>query len=527
VPRSQRSEVLARLEALERRSSELIDIGARVRIYRRDASGGEDKAVPDALMPQVYGGLYHPGRRAYIGPPRKPVEFSALPVHRQVIEASERRVLFLGAPGSGKTEEAVLLAVLACLEYPGKKGGFVAPTAPKLQVGYDKFLKLVQPLGWVKRTTSAARGNVLSVTLINDATAQFVAAKRQGEATGSPLAGFDWHWAREDEQQYMEDRDTYEVDARGRVNANYKVRSSATNEPRHEFQARVKAYGTNPDQRVIRFSGYDNVFTPLSHWEAMKRGGMTDADFRRWILCEDVPQDGRVYPEFSYQESVQPLPQAGREITAELTAAKYGTPYSFVVGTDFGRQVNCSTVLVAFAAPGKDERVWYAVGEIVTRDQTTDWHAAEIKKWFSKRGLDVGRAIIIGDPHTNEKESDRSDYTILRNHGLNAVRANSGGRISRKHRYAMVNTLLRDATGKRRLFLAANELGQPNCTKMAQSLGSLLYAANGEAEAHGKDGDRDLTHYTDAPGYGLYVFEKFRGNPTPVETKKLLRYGPT
>lgn len=135
-------------------------------------------------------------------------------------------------------------------------------------------------------------------------------------------------------------------------------------------------------------------------------------------------------------------------------------------------------------------------------------------------------AILIGDPHATgfgaagSKDADRSDYVIAKRDGFNIVRANAGARIERKHRWSMVNALLCDATGQRRLYLAADEHNKPSATKLAESLGHLLYGPSGEPETHGKGtkGGEDLTHTPDALGYLLYGWEKFRGVPGPSRT---------
>ena len=497
-------------------ASRYVSIGARVRVYDR---GPGDRPVPAELLPRVYGGKFDTLLGAYVGPPDEDalVELSCSRGQVALLEAFhgiESRLLLLAAPGSGKTEGAILLAALSCLTYPSVRGGITAPVIDKVYVAEQKFISLVRSKGWLKDYRTKSRGRPAEIELINGAIAQLGAVKKASKGATSPIAGYDWHWAVEDEQSGFDDEACREVDARGRVNANFRVFSSATNENNHQFQRRVLEYTTSADKKVIRLDGFQNVFTPLAHWEGL-RAKWSKQDFDRFVKCEAVIQDGRVYPEFSLVDSTQPIPVVGRDITADITFEKYRTPYQFVIGTDPGRQTTVSIIMKAFAGPSQTDRIWYVVDEITTIDKTMDWHGQELTNWFRRRGMNHADAIVIGDPHTEHgKEADRTDYLMLKQrHGFNVVKANAGAPIDRKHRFSMVNALLQGADGRRRLFLVPGPNGSPQANRLSESLGFLLYASSGEPEAHGK-GPKDLTHWADALGYGLYPFEKLRGTTT-------------
>ena len=224
-------------------------------------------------------------------------------------------------------------------------------------------------------------------------------------------------------------------------------------------------------------------------------------------MGRDVPEDGRIYPEFSYTDSVKPVPELGTDITQTVTHEHFGPAYKFVVGIDFGQMTSAAIVLRAYKAPGegKSERLWYAVDEFTSRDKTTEWLIAEILRRYAPTDF-----IAIGDPHVKDgKEVDRSDYTMTRHAGINIVRASSKT-ISVKHRYNMVNALLNDASGKRRLFVARTANGRPACDKLSESFGHLKFAASGRVDNKRK-GPEDMTHWSDAIGYALFPFEKLRG----------------
>lgn len=523
--RSPRKQYVERINALCDESTRFVDVGARIRVYKR---GSDGKAEPSHWLPWVYGGRYDSFISSYVGPPER---YDEIPVHTgqvRLLESIEdpgiRRVLAMGSPGGGKTMNIVVVAAILSLSRPHSIGGVVAPTQQRLKIVWRKFLELARPKGWVR----AVRPGDGEIHLVNGTILQFVSAKRQSDAVGSPIAGNDWHWAVEDEQQHIDNESCREVEFRGRISgAAYKIFSSATNENLHEFQLRVAEYEAGRDTRVVRFSGPENCFTDLSFWESFRERLSAD-EYARVIEARDIPSDGRVYPQFQYRESTQPLPDVGRDITAQITAAKYRHPYHHVVGTDFGRRVTASVILKAFAGSSQDERIWYVLDDVTTEDKTTDWHADELAKWFLQRGIQPADVLVLGDPHPTgyygesqgNKEADRSDFLVMKRRGFSsAVRTNHGDAIPRKHRFSMVNALLRDSTGRRRLFLVATQSGTPQPKRTAESLGHLMYGPSGEPETHGKGSPRDITHWGDALGHGLMPFEKFRGQviTTPVQ----------
>lgn len=499
-------------------------IACQVRVYRRGTDGQPE---PAEWLPDLYGGRYDALLGRYTDEDVPDDKIGEVSIHEgqrpffQYIDPwcelpiKIRRVMGLGAPGGGKTLGILKVAQVLSALRPNSNGGVIAPTRDRLDIVWVKFLELVEPLGWVKSIKPGSR----EILLKNNTRIKFVAAKRSSDKVGSPIAGRDFHWAVEDEQQNIDDASLREVDARGRITPDYRVYSSATNEPLHEFQMRVQAYESNPEYKVLRYSGFDNCFTPIEHWEALKRN-WNASDFDRYVRCLDVPQEGRVYPEFSYKESTGALD--GNDATAAVTRERYQTPYQWVVGFDPGILVTASVILKIAGGNTKDDRTWWALDEITTRDKTSEWHAADLGKWFRERGVNLSDVIVLMDPHEN-KESDRSDLLILRAAGFNCFKSNGGERIERRHRISMVNALLRDAAGKRRLLLANNKSGTPQANKLAESLGHLMYRANGEIEMQHKTAS-NLAHWSDALGYALFPFERYRGGYAPGNLEVTTRW---
>lgn len=496
-------------------------VACRVRVYER---GPDGNARPKRWLPDYFGGVYDrlSGRYTDVDPPAD--QIVEVPIHEGQLKFFElidtpgiTRVMGIGAQGGGKSEALVKVGQCLAAWRPGSLAGVVAPARDRLEILWDKFLATLDPIGWVEDV----RLSKLEIVLKNRTMIKFRGAKRQSNKLGSPIAGRGWHWALEDEQSFIDDASLREVDARGRISKNYRVFSSATNDAIHEFQVRVREYETNPRKAVVRFSGWDNCFTPLEHWEKLK-ANWSKADYDRFIDCKDVPAEGRVYPEFSYKDTLIPATVATaaklRDITPELTANRYRTPFRWIVGFDPGVIVTASVILKVYAGQGVGERRWHIVDEVTTRDKTSDWHAEQLKRWFREHGVPIGDVVVLMDPSYN-KETDRSDLLMMRAAGFECHRSNGGEKIERRHRISMVNALLCDATGNRRLFLETGANGTPIAAKTAESFGTQKYKPNGELEKyHGTV--YDVTHWTDAVGYAVFPWERVRGGASAVPDLK-------
>lgn len=484
-------------------------MAARVRVYRRGKSG---EAQPCELLPWEFGGRYDTLAACYIGP-ADPANVREIKVHGgqvplvDAIGGGKRWILSIGPQGGGKTEGNVSVAALLSLYRCNSIGGMVVPVADARAILWKKFIARVGPFGWIAEERTGA-GEIL---LKNGTLLQFRATAKQSAAAKSPIAGLDWHWCVPDEEAYMDDDAVREIEARGRIAADYQIFSSATNEPIHAFQMRLLRRKSEPTSLVVRYSGPDNCFTPLEHWEALK-SSFSDEDYARYVECKDVPREGRVYPAFDYEQNTAPLPPIARDCTARDVYDKYrARGVEYVVGWDPGSTMSASVIMKCYDAGGTD-RHWFILDEVSTRDATTEFHGRDLSAWFQKQGIPLAKVIVIGDPHEN-KETDRSDYMQMQRFGFAAVKRSNGGEtIERKHRIAMVNALLKDATGRRRLYLAAGPTGIPKATKTAESLGHLMYTYRGDIDFKGKTA-YNLAHWTDAPGYGLFPFERFCGGP--------------
>jgi hypothetical protein len=524
--RSPRKRLIERLEAGLSETERHHDVACRLRVYRRDANGD---AQPAEWLPKIYGGRYDTWTRQYGGPAEKVHEVKIhegqLPLIGE-IGTDQRHVANVGPPGGGKTEGVVSVAVALSARRCNAIGGMVAPIGDKRKILWRKYLARVEPFGWISRVSEKNH----EIRLKNGTLLQFVAMKKQSRDASSPAAGLDWHWCVVDEEAYIDDDAMREVDARGRINPKYQIFSSGTNESIHHWQMRLQRYHASPRATVIRYRGLDNAFTRPEHWEALK-ADWSDEDYRRFINCEEVPREGRVFPRFSYGEStattgqhIGPTPEtrwyqpAGQDITAELTYAKWQASYRWIVGWDPGVVHSASVILKAYRGTGVDERNWYAIDEVTTKDGTTEFHARDLLRWFHARGVSQTDVLVIGDPHEN-KDTDRSDYIQMRAAGFTTKPSNGGDRIEIRHRVAMTNALLADANGRRRLHLAPSIAGAPQANKLAESLGTLMWGSQGMIDYKHKT-ELNVAHWADALGYGLFPFERMRGGYRATEDKQ-------
>lgn len=473
-------------------------MGLQIRVWKR---GPDDEPIPAELLPKVYGGRWDNWTRAYVGPPQTVAEISAHPGQVPLLTFDEPGVLRfmqLGAPGGGKSRAIAARGVINGAMLPGELSGVVAPTHPRLKIIWNELLNLLRPLGWIKDI----RKQDFEIELINGHIYQGVAAQSPSAALGSPLQGYSWAAAIEDETQDFSDLAHGEVETRGRrVGKKYLICSSATVKNHPAFIDWVAKLEASPIMRVARTSGYDNVFVKTEWWDQL-RETMSAEDFERRINGIAMPMDRVVYNVYRHQHHVGQAPLLVKDLTG-ATAASLGAvtkpDYRYIIGTDFGSLVSTSIVLRAVLDPSTRERVWWAVDEVTSRESTTEQHVAKL----IKAGFNGDNSLVIGDPHPRKAGADDSDYVYFRRQGFQILKA-SHTKIPVRHRIGMVNALLEDAKGVRRLFI------DPRCRDLIRSLTSFQYKADGTLDESNKDG-RDLSHWTDALGYALFMFEKIRG----------------
>lgn len=512
MPRTNRSELRDRVKNLLRAHDRFVDLGVRVQVVRRI----DGEVIPGEIRPTIYGGRYDRLMRRYVGAPENIQTITATPGQLGLLEFDEPgmlRLLALGAPGAGKTYGAVRKALIKALQRCNSTGGLVGPTNDRRMILWTDFLNLVEPLGFVEEVQKTDKRIVLK----NNTVIEVLAAKKPSAAQGNPLQGRSWDWAVADESQNIEDEAQTEIDTRGRrAGTSYVVFETATNQTQVPgFKVRIERYKNQPKtHKIMSFSGDTNSFVDPSYWERLK-STMTEREYKRLILCEDLPPELLQYPAFSYSHSIRQAPEMYSDMTPKLTKEMFGRPFRWVIGQDFGVLCNASIVFKAFREPDTGECLWFAVDEITTHRSPASIHARKILERYH-----AGEVVVVADPHHNSKDTDKSDYAQFRHEGLTIFPAVSKGKIDIKHRVNMMNALLEDAKGKRRLYLACDANGKEFCPNLARALSTIEIDELGRLDQMKKDRN-DLTHWPCAAGYGLWKWEKIRA-PAQVQMRSTL-----
>jgi hypothetical protein len=221
-----------------------------------------------------------------------------------------------------------------------------------------------------------------------------------------------------------------------------------------------------------------------------------------------------------------PFRSAPIDVTAEVLAP-YLPRGGVLIGHDPGKRQHVSMFLKAYRFRGDRLIRWFVVDEVTTDDATIEKHVAEVmervrKVWRCnlKSSLDgrldpyAPQALVRIDPHTRSGDDHpgRDLYAVWRNAGLVARAAayNPGtsdpATIKRESRFDMMNTLLCDVNGERRLLVACDDQGSYRAQKLVKALESMERDAAGKGEADKKDGN-DLSHWPAAVGYALWQIE--------------------
>lgn len=529
---SQRTILKQQISALIRADDRFVDMAARLRIMRcncgvahidwPDSRPHTGEVEPAELLPRIYGGRYDRLNRCYVDGLERIHEIHCHDGQVPVLtfeDDSVMRVLALGSPGAGKTFAAVRKALLLALDRPNSIGGLVAPTGDRREIVWRDFLEAC-PQEWVAHISLSKH----EIALKNGVIVQVLAARHSSAQYGSPLQGRSFDWVVVDESQNLTDDSHQEIATRGRrAGKKFKIFETATNAQVPAFRIRLEQFKTNPLYRRINFSGFTNPWVDPAYWHRM-RSDMSERDFKEKILALDVPPEMLVYSRFSFEQSLVPRGTVPawlddverkrwgtlRDITEQLTNDGFGSPYKYIICQDFGVLVNASIVVKAYQTSA-GERVYWAIDEITSGGQT-DLHARKLAQYY-----DQTEAIVIADPHFNSQSADKSDYSIFKQEGW-TIHPAAHGKISRKHRIAMVQALLQDASGRRRLFIDCTGPGQPRCKRLVQSFMVSQYNDAGEPEREKKTGITDPSHWPSALGFGLYRWEKMRGGPLTVRS---------
>ena len=515
--------VAERVEGFDR----YVDIGAELRVIRADPNGeilldsGQRVTV---IRTHRWGGVVDTKatQPALVAPSKSPARWMCSEDQEPIIlhpDSAPLGRLVIGSEGSGKT-------TLLCIwhhrqwcanlgEY--REGGQTAPTLNRLGLVKAEILKL-WPASWRRFCN---RDDFTGFELCDGSRIRFVSTAPRPEKQGSPIQGFNWSWCARDEVQDQVDVHA-DIESRGRAakGGRYKQIGTATakDDPHWRgFRDSLLAGGAwSSGLLLIERS----PFVAPGFLEAKRRSGITDREFRRRFLAEDVPPETRLYFNWSREHNLRPIPLLGaKPITSLVMRAKTGNPrHGLLVGHDPGIAKSASILLQAFKLPGEPDAVWFVRGELFTMHKTTEQHAMELLEMVRRFGcnqradgeLAQVRAQPVGQ---SESKPDEDVYRIFRRVGFDIKAAQhktdgtGTGHIDREMRVEMINTLLCDAMGRRRLFIECDDRRKPVAPKLVEALETI------ERDERGKIGsdkrlDYDKSDTPDALGYGLWPFEK-------------------
>ena len=260
--------------------------------------------------------------------------------------------------------------------------------------------------------------------------------------------------------------------------------------------------GTRP-AREFWFDAFRNPHVNLESLEAMKYE-LDERTYRREILGEYLAREDVVFHAWSNASgigNIRPMPQMG-ECTREFSKRIFGRPYDAILGLDFQKIPHvCAVSIKAFVDPeaprGGEPLLWYD-DEIVLKDGLEE----DLSRELFARGYDPARTVLVCDAsgawQDEERVKGRGSFDILRSLGwihLYKPDPKSEKNPDVVERVKVANSLMRDATGKRRLF------SRPELLELNQALKCWETVSVGVPYKKSKH-----SHLGDAATYPLFRF---------------------
>lgn len=537
-------------------SADYVDMGIKLVVVERDPNGkpivpGNSQKMRVVRELDQVGGIVKiwtdadGNRRAHVvRKSTNPVVWYASEAQADLIthDGPIPSVLVQGSEGSSKTTTLVMWTAWRVVDNIGRdcEGGLTAPTGPRL-VNVLKELRRWWRPSWYHYSTRDKLFRFHALPRV-----QLVSAIQRSEEEGSPLQGANWMFCGSDEFQDHFGRND-DIMARGRTaeaaGVDYRRLCTSTFKDSPDWRtfravaekASIPVNDNEPDgaQRplwhLVKLLGLESPFIPPSHWQKM-RAGLTDREYRRRVLAEDVGPERQVYYTWS-RENLRPIPAVGaRDVTRE-ELAPWAKNANVLVGHDPGRKHDVSVFLKAFRITGVAEPVWYVVDEVTTTEQNYEDHVdavvARLRSHWGCQLLDrkgnpdpeSAKALVRADPYTNngsdDERPDLTAYKVWLARGVDirpaAFKPGTNVRmpVPKEARIDMVCTLLNGGQG-RRLMVACNSRGEPLAPKTVYSFETMERDAANRAEREGKGTDGDASHWTSAVGWGLWSIEKPR-----------------
>jgi hypothetical protein len=515
-----------------------VDIGVTLRVVRADPGGSV--LIPDARTMSVlreyhFGGILDTAAV----PPRivpGPDGISKAPQIWHCSEDQERLVLHrddepigklaLGGMGAGKTTAGVIWLYLRWLENLGTRLeiGITAPTETRLSLVFNELFRM-WPSSWWRFNSE----NKIA-TLADGFRLRGVSTHRQSQSQGSRVQAFNWIGLLADElQDSIEEFVHMMARLRSKADGKAKRIATATAKDFPEWRTLKGTMLDSGDWMHHSLLGPNSPFVHPDHWQRMQRS-MTERDYRRLVLAEDLPSESRLYHTFDRKQNVRAVPFGARRITSIAIGRKTGDRmHDKLVGHDPGAAKAATVWLDAYELTPAiarqhgllpNELLWWVRGELFTLHATVEQHALQaIKKTRDEFGCNIRpdgeRAHVRTQPlGSAEDKPDLSTLATWKRIGFDirvAQYAKNGqgiGQIKKESRIGVVNTLWCDATGRRRLFIECDDRGAAKAPLLLSAIETMERDDKGRAERDEKDVRHDKSDLPAALGYALWPFEK-------------------
>ncbi len=543
-----RNAILREIEEDADTAGRYCDMGIRLRVIARDEAHGTIKMPglpPMRLvrehrlggMVDLWGADDELGRPTICGPSRAPVIWYASEAQAPLIlhdDADPPWTLIQGSEGSGKTYSLAMWSAVRVVEWIGRdvEIGITAPITRRME-HVRKAIRKLWPAHWYALHETKGEYRFRAGPTVVLASAH---TSRRDE--GSPIQGANWVAHGGDELQDHFDKEA-DIQARGRDAREhpYKRLNTSTAKDLPEWRNFRTTVENSPTQwRFVRVLGMDNPLIPPAHWHNLKHGGQyTEREWNRRVLALDVGPEAQLYYSWARREkdgspgNICPIPMRATDVTADVLRpwAPPGVTLSMLVGHDPGKRQHVSMFLKAYRFPGRDTSIrWVVVDEVTSPDSTIQAHVVDVLRcardsWNTNQldhkgraTTDSGQMLVRIDPHTRSGDDHpgRDVYAIWRNAGILAKAAaftpgaTTPATIKRESRFDMMNTLLCNVNGVRRLLVACDDRGDVKAKNLVRAFESMERNAENKGETEKKNAD-DLSHWPAAVGYALWQIE--------------------
>ena len=395
----------------------------------------------------------------------------------------------------GKTFGLIADLLRGATERPGELFFYVAPTYKMAKsIAWEPMKAMIPKRWWAKKPNETE----LSIKLVNGSIIELKGAENPDSLVGRSVSG-----AALDEAALYQDEKVWRIALRPSLSDKQGWATFATT-IRRGFRAQwfldlyEKAQkDEDPAWKAWTFTTLDGENVPPEEIELAK-GDMDEQTFNQEYLAILEDDFGRVAVSFSGEN---------------IKEVEDDTALSLHIGIDFNVDPFCAVVAVK-KITWEGNQAWenlYIFNELELKDATT-WDMAETlhEIYGEKR-----RKVAFPDPTGNARKTSGvglTDHAILRKAGIKVVSPKRAWRI--RDKVAAINTGLKDATGRRRIFI------HPRCTSLIKSLRNLTY----DEKTGLPEKKQGLDHMFDALGY-LCLSTFNLAKPAALGTTMFQTYG--